>query len=294
MFGYIKTYKPEMRMREYEAYRAVYCSLCKELGRGFGVFSRFTLNYDDTFLAVLKMSLTDENPCFKKCRCGFNPFVKCGCCGGGQKELSFSANAAMIMIYYKIKDNLHDDTFWHKIPMWLLYPFAAHAHKKAAARYPAVEQTVSRYIAEQARVESDPDTVLDAAAEPTARALAELFSMDCEDECQSLVLNRLGYCIGRWVYLMDAADDLEEDIEKRNFNPFLLAYGIPEPEKVSQTVAEIRKYAQGVLNLTAGEAAKAFELLNTYKFREILHNIIYLGLAQSQENVLMKRGGKNE
>lgn len=295
MFGYIKTCKPEMRMREYEAYRAVYCSLCKELGRGFGIFARFTLNYDDAFLAVLKMSLSDENPCFKKCRCGFNPFVKCGRCNGGREEIAFAANTAMIMIFYKVKDNLHDDSFFKKIPMWLMYPLVAYARKKASRRYPEVERAVSRYIERQARIEADENTVLDAAAEPTALVLAELFSMGCEDETQALVLNRLGYCIGRWVYLMDAADDLEEDIKSGNFNPFLLNRRTSAADITSpQAVAEIREYARGVLNLTAGEAAKAFELLDTYKFREILHNIIYLGLAQSQENVLRKEAVSNE
>lgn len=288
MFGYIKICKPEMRIRDYESYRAVYCSLCKELGRRFGILARFTLNYDNAFLAVLKMSLSDEQPCFQKCRCGFNPFVKCCKCGNGQKEISFAANTAMIMIYYKVKDNLHDDTFLHKIPMWLLYPFVSYAHKKASRRYPDVEQAVSRYIKAQTEVEANPNVILDVAAEPTARVLSELFAMDCEDENQALVLNRLGYCIGRWIYLMDAIDDLEEDIKNKSFNPFLLNHRILENSITTQTITEIRKYAQGVLNLTAGEAAKAFELLDTYKFREILHNIIYLGLAQSQINVLRK------
>lgn len=287
MFGYIKVCKPEMKMREYETYRAVYCSLCKQLGRRFGLLARFTLNYDDTFLALIKMSINDESPCFEKKRCAFNPTVKCNMCTGGSAELDFAADTAMIMLYYKIKDNLHDYPLRKKLPAALCYPFVSLAHKKACACLPEIEAAVGEYIREQAAVESKADAPIDAAAQPTANALAFLFSYGCDDETQRRVLNRLGYCIGRWVYFMDAVDDLEEDLKNKSFNPFLQSYealGIPAAERL----AEIRSYAEGVLNLTAGEAAKAFELLTTYKFREILQNIIYLGTAQAQNRVLRK------
>ena len=77
MFGYIRISKPEMRIKEYEMYKAIYCSLCKELGRSYGIFARLTLSYDFTFLALLNMALKD-NFCGtnrKKCTC--NPFKKC-------------------------------------------------------------------------------------------------------------------------------------------------------------------------------------------------------------------------
>lgn len=285
MFGYIKACKPEMKVREYETYRAVYCSLCKELGRHFGILSRFTLNYDDTFLALVKMSLSEETPHFKKKRCGFNPFVKCNICTCGNPELEFTAYTALIMVYYKIKDNLHDEPFIKKIPMALCYPFVSHAHKKACKRFPEVETVVSEYIHAQSEIESNENALLDAAAQPTANALALLFSMGCDDETQRRVLHRLGYCIGRWVYLMDAADDLEEDLKHKSFNPFLKSCE-------GKSIPEIRDYAEAVLNLTAGEAAKAFDLLTTYKFREILQNIIYLGMEQSQKQILKGRGDK--
>ena len=60
MFGYVKTDKPEMKIKEYEAYRGLYCSLCKAMGKHFGVFSRLTLSYDITFLVLARLSFLDN------------------------------------------------------------------------------------------------------------------------------------------------------------------------------------------------------------------------------------------
>ena len=80
MFGYIKTDKPEMKIKEYEAYRGLYCSLCKAMGKHFGLFSRLTLSYDITFLLLVRLSFTGTLPSFESGRCPFNPTKKCSYC----------------------------------------------------------------------------------------------------------------------------------------------------------------------------------------------------------------------
>ena len=80
LFGYIRPFQPELRIKEYEAYKSVYCGLCKELGRQYGIFARFTLSYDFTFLAILSMAVQKDPPAFGKIRCLINPFKKCSSC----------------------------------------------------------------------------------------------------------------------------------------------------------------------------------------------------------------------
>lgn len=287
MFGYIKTDKPEMRVKDFEAYKAVYCSLCKELGRSFGIWARFTLNYDFTFLAVLRMSLNSDCPRFKKMSCTFNPFLKCNRCLGGAEDLTFAANAAMIMTFYKVCDNIRDDGFFKRIPMLLLYPFAAGAHKKAVKKFPELEKIIGDYITAQKDVEQSRTAVLDRAAQPTAAALAELFSYGAD---QKETLYRLGYCMGRWIYFIDALDDIEEDIKTGGYNPFIAS--AQSNEFTEERLQQLSDRARGVLNLSAGEAAVALQKLKTCKFRDILENIVYLGLPQVQNQVIQKRGGK--
>ena len=76
MFGYIKPYKPEMKVREFDTFKAIYCGLCKQLSHVFGPFASLTLSYDFTFMAAVSLSMRDECGGFKKCACVANPFKK--------------------------------------------------------------------------------------------------------------------------------------------------------------------------------------------------------------------------
>ena len=77
MFGYVTIYKPELKIKEYEAYKGVYCTLCKEMSKEYGLLSRFLLSYDGTFYVIYKMGLANENVTAEKSHCTFNPCKKC-------------------------------------------------------------------------------------------------------------------------------------------------------------------------------------------------------------------------
>lgn len=96
-------------------YKGVYCALCKRMGREYGVLSRMTLNYDFAFLAMLGLAVEEGCAGFERQRCLFNPLKKCLCCKGGE-AFSFAAAASMVMLYYKLKDNVTDQTFLKSIP----------------------------------------------------------------------------------------------------------------------------------------------------------------------------------
>ena len=260
MFGYVKAYKPELKVRDYEQYKAVYCSLCKTLGREYGLFARLTLSYDFTFAALLRLALSGECPGF-----------------------SFTAAAAVIMMFYKLRENLRDSGFWKRLVSRLLYPFAAHAHNKAKKHFPLVEEIVARMMEEQAALEGSSCAQIDRAADPTAKALAALFSLGAQAEDQRRVLDRMGYCVGRWVYLIDAADDLEDDLKSGDYNPYIQAFQMTGEEPDAVTAA--RKAAQESLLLTAAEAVRAYNLLEVRRFDSILRNILEEGLFSVQKQI---------
>ena len=111
MFGYVKAYKPELRIKEFEFYKAVYCSLCRDLGKKYGIVSRFSLSYDFTFLALLQMSLVGGCAPTERKRCVCNPLKKCNyLCSGGLPEMPIAA--AEIMLYSKLNDNIADEGFF--------------------------------------------------------------------------------------------------------------------------------------------------------------------------------------
>ena len=217
MFGYVKACKPELKMKEYETYKAVYCSLCKKLGKSYGILSRFTLSYDFTFLALLNMSMNDGCDGFCQKRCAFNPLKKCNYCKD-DSSIDMPAAAAMIMLYYKILDNIADERGIKKIGYWCLKPIFSRAHKKAAKQYPDIEGYVFDYITAQNALEKSGCNSIDEAADPTAKVMEQILSLCSEDEIQKRVLSRLGYCIGRYIYLLDAAKDFVEDLKNNSYN----------------------------------------------------------------------------
>ncbi len=273
MFGYVRASKPELKIKEYELYKAVYCSLCKKLGKSYGVLSRFTLSYDFTFLALINMALADKGSCIKKGRCAFNPLKRCSYCED-LSGLDMPSAAAMIMLYYKLKDNIADERGFKRLVSFLILPLFKGGFKKAGKKYPNIERIVSSYIAEQNALEKADNRSLDAAADPTAKALSSILMLCSGDEAQKRVLNRLGYCIGRYIYILDAACDVEKDIKDNSYNVLKEGYIKGNREYIKErTVPQ--------LYFCVNEAAKALELLDIKRYKTVLSNIVYLGLEDT-------------
>ena len=131
---------------------------------------------------------------------------------------------------------------------------------------------------------------IDAAAEPTAAALQKMMPLLSEDSEEKRVLERFGYLLGRWVYLVDALDDLEDDAKHRSYNPFLERWGITDRKSLDEAQkAEIIAYGRGVLNVTVAELGVTYELLELKRYKLILDNIIYFGLPNSAEEIFRKK-----
>lgn len=281
MFGYVRPFKPELRMKEYEAYKAVYCGLCKELGRQYGIFARFTLSYDFTFLAILSMAFQKAAPDFSKIRCLINPLKKCSACrqNGVTERI---ASQAMITLYHKCRDQLLDENWLARLPVSLSFPFVRWCWQKARQKEPqydcfAADMMQNQQLAESRLSGPDP------AAEPTAHFLSQICETLSDDPDQKRVLARFGYLLGRYIYLSDALDDLEKDAKKHRFNPFLQRYTVSELKSVS--------YSPAVESIhgTIAELEKAFSLLNLNDWQPIAENIVYYGLKQSLQNILRKK-----
>lgn len=286
MFGYVKPCKPQMKVCEYETYKAVYCGLCKQLGHQYGPFSRLTLSYDFTFLALLDISLSGGKADFSAKRCMLNPLKKSPCCEPCE-QLDFASGVAMMMFYFKALDNYKDGSLGTRTLALICMPFARHAYKKAAERYPDVAQILYETISRQSAIEEELCDSVDRACEPTALALSGICGLLSRDHSQQRVLERFGYLLGRYVYLSDALDDLEEDLQNHSYNAFLLREKIVSPDPVQ--LAAVRENAKGSLYLTIGELIKTYELLDLHDYKPILDNIIQLGLHDTVERILLPK-----
>lgn len=285
MFGYVKVYKPELKMKEFEMYKGVYCSLCKQLGKSYGPFARLLLNYDITFLALLlQASQTDESE-YKKSHCTFCFAKKCVCCALPDDTLEYAAAMTIIMTYHKILDNIHDGTFSKKLVSALVLPYFKAKHKKASKLYPEISSQISEQMQKQTTFEESKSASVDLAADASAKALGNIISYRFPKEEKNTVY-RFGYFLGRFVYICDALADLEEDFKDNNYNVFLIN-NRPDFES-------IRENAYSILDITADEMARTYELLNLKRYKSILDNIIYYGLDCTMDKVLKRKEEINE
>ncbi len=183
----------------------------------------------------------------------------------------------MIMTYYKLLDNIADEKGFKKLLYLALKPFLKSANKKAKLKFPHIENIVYEYINEQNALEADSCDEIDKIADPTAKALSKILMLCSENSSQKRVLERLGYCLGRYIYLLDAYCDLEDDIKSGSYN--VLKFKSPE---------NVKEYISAQIYFCINEAAKAFELLDIKKYKTILGNIIYLGLEDTAKKELEK------
>lgn len=283
MFGYVKVYQPELKMGEFEQYRGIYCSLCKTLGKRYGFTAQMTLSYDMTFLAVLHMALVEECAGFKKGRCPYNPLKKRTCCNHNA-ALDFCADAAMLLAYHKTVDTISDDRFFKRLVAKMLLPLMRRNRRRAAQRLQELDRLIEREMIRQYELEQMQTASVDLAAEPTAQMLSALCSKASSDEKQKRVLSRFGYCLGRIVYLMDTADDLEDDLKNGSYNPIALSKGLDTADKVKIRLA--RETVGSMLNASLAECKAAYELLSIRRFDGILRNVLEWGIPAMQKHVL--------
>ena len=276
LFGYVRVYKPEMKFKDYDLYKGVYCSLCKELGKRYGLISRLTLSYDFTFFAMVRMAVRMGCVKFKNSRCTFNPAKKCYDCGRGNEDIAYTADISMILFYFKLLDNIADGSFFKKLLCKIIMPYAKHVYKKAKSRQNEAAEIIEKQMARQSEIEMN-NAGIDEAADPSAKMLSLLLTdkLDCEN---AEALRQFGYMVGRWVYIMDAVDDCEYDVKSGSFNPLKKRFGTDEFEA----------YCKEMLNLTIGEAINQYKKLKIFRFNDILKNILFDGSEAVARTVLKK------
>ncbi|MGN0171473.1 MAG: DUF5685 family protein [Acutalibacteraceae bacterium] len=279
MFGYVRIFKPDLKMREFDQYQGVYCTLCRRLGKKYGFTARMTLSYDFTFLALFLMAFDEECPVFSKGHCSFHPFKKRLCCGGenGTPAIEYAADVAMLLTYGKLTDSLEDEGLFGRMKARVGKLLTARAYRKAAACRPDEAQAVQQYLERQRTLEKVHTACVDAAAEPTALLLSRLASNSLPLGVPTETAARFGYCLGRFIYLADAADDLEKDIKSGNYNPYAAMYAL-EKNADEKTLATVRSYASESLYACVAACVESYEQLPVKRFDGILRNVLFCGM----------------
>lgn len=284
MLGYIRTDAPELRLRDSECYRAIYCGLCRQMGKCTGQCSRFSLSYDFAFLAAFRMSLTNESLDLQKKRCFVHPLKKKNMAVDSD-TLAYCADASAILTYHKCKDDVSDEKGFKKLRARAATGVFSKAYRRAKRRYPALDTAVRSLLQELNDYEKN------ISAPPSADAPAAIFgnlmAAVCSESLEGVearIAKTFGRAIGHWIYLIDAADDYRDDIKSGSFNPFVRLFGDEMTEEDANSIAvSLKRY------LTDAEGA--FLLIDNFpapEVREILCNILYLGLPKVADRILQQ------
>lgn len=288
MFGYVRLDRPEIKMGEYEQYRGIYCTLCRRLGRRYGLHARMTLSYDLTFLALLQTALSPQFSGFRPGRCSFNTAKRCPRCID-TAAIDRAADIGVLLTYHKLRDTVADERGPKRLAAALALPLAALDRRRAQKRQPEAARRIAEMMRAQARLEHGRTDKIDAAADPFAALLSFLAAETAQDERERRVLSRFGYCLGRWIYLIDATDDLTEDARRGRYNPILLAHGVARGDTAAAD--RLRPAQLPVLNACLAQCIAAYELLDIRRFDGILRNILQKGMPDAQRRAI---AGKEE
>ncbi len=277
MFGFVVPDKSELKMKEYEMYKAVYCSLCKTMGKQYGLIARLSLSYDFTFMALLEIGLVDGCDNVLNKHCVYNPLKKCKFLEN-KNALNKTSAFFAISLYYKMLDNVHDEKGIKKLVFLILVKLFKRHYIKAKNNYPKFDEIASNYIEKQNQLESNKCNNIDEISEPTANMLGLAFKELSPENSEPIY--KLGYCIGKWIYLTDAAADIEKDIKHGGYNVL--------SNSCKTKLSAIEKI-NPILNFCMHEAANAFNEIKFYKYKDIVGNIIYLGLSYAVKTVFKEK-----
>ncbi len=291
LFGYVIPYKEELKIREYNCFKAYYCGLCKVLGKEFNQLVRMGLNYDFAFLALLLSSIDKTRDQSKAETCIVSPIKKKPIVQPN-RYIQYSAHMSIMLVYFKLLDDWKDDRNFAALAALLAYLLPVRKAKKA---YPEKYSNIKKHLEKLAQLEHSKCDIIDESADAFAKLMEEIFVYPLlEDEKTVRVLAWLGYNLGRWIYILDAFHDIEKDIKQNQYNPVLLQYKYDHREPIQAFIERVREPMEISLTFTMDNIAKSFELLDVKYNQSILENIIYMGVRYRMEQIMNKGAIKNE
>lgn len=233
MFGYVQPDTPYLFKKDEKLYQALYCGLCKGIGKGCGQRARTALTYDLAFISALVHNILHEDVEIKKSRCGLHLIRRRPIAVVDDTTVLLGCiNTALA--YYKLCDDKADGDkkgiFRHLYKKGL---------KRAVKRHKPCVEIIQRNMREQVELEKANCSIVDMAAEPTAQMMRELSVYILKDK-STPATEGLFYDLGKWVYLADALDDYDKDVKKGRYNVLFNAYkGACKAETVAANTEEI-------------------------------------------------------
>ena len=261
MFGYVTIDKPELKFREFDVYRACYCGLCRELREKFGIPGQLSLTYDETFVILVLEGLYEPRILKGTTRCAVHPVIK----RPVRKSVitEYAADMNIFLVYYKCMDD------WMDEKKAAGKAFGELLKKKAACvrrKYPEKCEKIGTYLDRLSALEKADVHDLDMMAGCFGHILEEIFAW--RHDLWEADLRRMGFYLGKYIYLLDAYEDLDEDLKNGSYN---VLSGL-------RTAPDFEKNVRSMLAMMMAESCRSFERLPVVMHAGIIRNILYSGV----------------
>ncbi len=290
MFGYVTPYKMELKIKDYEMFKAYYCGLCISIKNNFSNLCRMTLNYDMTFLGILLDSLEYSKHKYVVTKCIAHPMKKRPKVIDN-RALDYAAFCNVSLVYYKLLDDYNDDNSLSKkfISMYIK-KFINKSKEDLSPILVNIEENIKKlsFLEKSGEIIS-----IDELSDPFASLTAFIVSYYYKNENFYNELYDLGYNLGRWIYIIDAFDDLKEDMEKHKFNAINKAFNVENLSYEDLIIKEGNRIEFNLI-MSANSTSEALDKLSINKNKDLLFNILQLGLMNKIETIKSRSDKKHE
>lgn len=274
MFGYIYINQKDLSKESKKQYQAYYCGLCQVLRKSSGVKGQMLLNYDMTFLIILLTGLYELTNQTEEFICPLHP--------GRKKEAwineasQYASDMNVLLSYHNLIDDWKDDKNYPKHVISLMLK---KDYQRISRKYPRQTAAVENYMRLLDMLEKKREDNIDAISGLTGEMLGEIFAW--KNDVWAEELHCLGFYMGKFIYLMDAYEDLDKDNKKKEYNPF--------SELAKKTPGDFETLSKLILTSMMSECAKSFERLPILQHADIIRNILYSGVWSRYEYLQTKK-----
>ncbi len=275
MFGNVNISQKVITKEDKVLYQSYYCGLCKAIGRKSQIY-RLGLNNDLTFLSIVLSAVCKKEPEILYDKTCMVHHIKKHNEIGFDEIMDYVSDMNILLVYLKICDDAEDDK---KVSSMTLRTLLRRKTDKVCAKYQVTKDNINKYLSKLSQLEKSNCDSVDEVADCFGKIIEEVFTPDfITDEDNRQILAWMGYNIGRWIYVIDAYEDIEKDRKSKSYNPFLM--------KDNSKQLEDRIY--DTLTYTLNNIASAYDLLKIYRNDTLIRNILYSGLPARQDSLFYK------
>lgn len=289
MFGYVYPFKPDLKIRHYNTFKSYYCSLCHEIKKNYGNIPRISINFDTTFMAILLDSFSNNKHSIEKKICIIHPVEK-KLIVKNNSSINYASHITMILTHNKIIDDINDE---NNLFSKIVLPISNKYIKKLPNYLKNLNEVIFNQLNDLKNLEDSKKKLsIDEFSHPFGNVIKNIFEFYGKTnnfpENDLQYLKNLGYNLGKWIYIIDAFNDLEKDIKNNSFNPILNLEDTIKKDEITITEfkTQIKDKFSSLLTYINLKCLENFQKLSLVKNYDLIENILQLGMPFKSDKIV--------